>query len=108
MLRGNEKAVQLSKSYHKLSIEEINKILSKINAPKYSTGTPTELLLYNGVKIPQLKEYSESPYLEIGGHTSNHPRLTNENLEDVKKEVKENKLFLEKALNKTLQFFCIS
>jgi peptidoglycan/xylan/chitin deacetylase (PgdA/CDA1 family) len=43
--------------------------------------------------------------MEIGGHTLNHPILKNLILEDVKQEVLQNKIDLEKIIDSPVRFF---
>jgi peptidoglycan/xylan/chitin deacetylase (PgdA/CDA1 family) len=65
-----------------------------------SQNLPDDLMMTTG----QLKQLHQSG-MEIGGHTVNHPILAKLDNETARKEIEENKTFLEKLLNTSLRFF---
>ena len=59
------------------------------------------------VLSPQQIKNSESKYVSFGGHTYNHTYLTDIPIEDVEKEVLENKYYLEDILGHEIPDFCL-
>ena len=53
----------------------------------------------------QIKAMADSGYIEIGGHTLTHPRLSQLPPEEQEKEINDNKLQLEKIIGKKLTSF---
>jgi peptidoglycan/xylan/chitin deacetylase (PgdA/CDA1 family) len=64
------------------------------------SGLPDDLML-NSDQLKQLLDHG----MEIGGHTVNHPILATMGKSEAKKEILDNKIFLEKSLKTKIRFF---
>ena len=62
-------------------------------------------LILRGLSTSQLREMSESPLIEIGGHSSTHPRLSKYSDSEIIHELQFNKEYLEKLIGKSIRFF---
>jgi len=102
----NSKALkQFETEYPSLSIEKIEQLVDEMNGSLQSIKDPLQKLMFDGMSATQLAEASRSSVLVVGGHTVNHPRLTNESNEVVSWELEENKKTLERITNQPIQFF---
>jgi len=57
------------------------------------------------MSVTQLKQLSDNPLFTIGGHTRTHPALAHHTKEIQKREIMENKAFLEHCLKKEIKYF---
>ncbi|PPD35116.1 MAG: polysaccharide deacetylase [Methylomonas sp.] len=93
-----QSAQEIIKKIKHLDLSERTRYVEVIAAK--SQDLPNDLMLTS----EQLKELHQSG-MEIGGHTVNHPILAKLDETTSKREIKENKIFLEELLGVTLQFF---
>jgi len=67
--------------------------------------TENDTKIHGCMSAPQLKELADNPLFTIGGHTKSHLSLSNHSEEIQKKEILNNKQFLETYLNKKINQF---
>jgi peptidoglycan/xylan/chitin deacetylase (PgdA/CDA1 family) len=63
-----------------------------------------------GIHLPmldwsQIKEMHNSGLIDFQPHTMNHPKLSQINIDEARKEISDSKMFIEKELNKQCRFF---
>ena len=104
-LRNSKGWKKIQEHYHDRSYNWIIKAVEAIGAVNRSGGSELEQLLFNGVSPEDLVRYSKSDFLTIGGHTVNHPRLSNEVLSYARMEIEDNKAYLEGILGKKIHYF---
>lgn len=93
----------IHKILKKIPISEILNTLEQLVVWAGSEYHPRQN--YRPVSQKELIEMAKSPYVEIGAHTQNHCRLSNEIREIQYQEIANSKLFLEEMLNKEIQSF---
>lgn len=88
----------------KYNMKAVIYLVSNINYNKWDMDELGEKKL-NLLNREQILEMSNSGLIEFGGHTSNHVKLDTLSVDEQFNEIKENKIFLEKLLNKKLISF---
>ncbi|MBN1147484.1 MAG: polysaccharide deacetylase family protein [Anaerolineales bacterium] len=106
MLLSLGKNLKISpESLKDIPFDRLDDHLDAIGAPRRSTGTPLQRLLFDGADSAQLAVASQSPYLSIGGHTQGHSQLTRISSQERREEIKINKHLLEEITGKPVRFF---
>jgi peptidoglycan/xylan/chitin deacetylase (PgdA/CDA1 family) len=62
-------------------------------------------LATQGMSLHDLKEASRNPLITLAGHTESHPFLTQLSENDVRREMLENKRFLEREAEQPIRYF---
>lgn len=63
------------------------------------------LVARDALDITELKTLASHPLVEIGGHTNNHPKLAQLEIEDARREIVDNKRWLEDTLGQSVNHF---
>lgn len=104
-LRGKTTLAQL-KQFEKLSIQDTNALLNNWHAPDATNAADEmEHHLFDGLNEQELQQFCRHPLITIGGHTSEHVRMTNETMQSLREDVLKNKNYLEQFTGYPLVHF---
>ena len=104
-LKTKNDKFNVKKELHDLSLKYGNQdLFFKELSLKYPI--PENILVfYKGMSSDQLRDASKNSLVNIGGHTHTHPSLNKLDYKNQFVEIKKNKDFLEKILNKNISDF---
>lgn len=104
-LSNSEEEGQISRSYRSLTFDALNMELDRVEAPTRANGDIFFQMLLDGINSLELAKHSQNPFLAIGGHTVNHPRLVNEKVDSLRQEISDNKIRLEQVIGREVNLF---